>query len=142
MNIKPVNIVKQSLFAVMAFASVSMGAVHAFDSDNHGNQNVADWADDSTSIYEYQNQDDWQNAPGDYSQPGVRQQIRNVETPLRWVQNNRGNFRSKGEVVKEVKRRYNAKVLKISLNEQRAVYNVRMLMPSGKVRNIQVSARR
>ena len=51
-------------------------------------------------------------------------------------------FRSKGEVVEEVKNRYNARVLKISLNEARAVYNVRVLMPSGKIKNIKVNARR
>ncbi len=49
--------------------------------------------------------------------------------------------RSRSEVMNEVKQRYNAKVLKISLNEKAGVYYVRMLMPSGKVRSIQVNAR-
>jgi hypothetical protein len=44
--------------------------------------------------------------------------------------------------MQEVKRRYDAKVLKITLNKQRQIYNVRVLMPNGKVRNIQVSAER
>jgi len=58
---------------------------------------------------------------------------------LRYAQNNK--VRSRSEVMNEVKQRYNAKVLKISLNEQAGVYNVRVLMPNGKVRSIQVSAR-
>ena len=57
----------------------------------------------------------------------------------RYAQNN--NVRSRSEVMQEVKQRYNAKVLKISLNEKAGVYKVRMLMPNGKVRSIQVSAR-
>ena len=66
----------------------------------------------------------------------------NLLETLNWVKNDRPNFRSKSEVVQSLKRQYNAKVLKISLNEQRAVYRVRLLMPSGKIRDIQVSARR
>jgi len=58
------------------------------------------------------------------------------------AQNSDKQFRSKGDVMQEVKRRYDGKVLKISLNKQRAIYNVRILLPSGKVRNITVSARR
>ena len=57
----------------------------------------------------------------------------------RYAQNN--NFRSRSDVMNEVKQRYNAKVLKISLNEQAGVYNVRLLMPNGKVRSVQVNAR-
>ena len=49
-------------------------------------------------------------------------------------------YRSRSSVMEEVKRRYNAKVLKISLNEKAGVYNVRVLMPSGKVRSLQVNA--
>ncbi len=58
----------------------------------------------------------------------------------RWVKNDRKSYRSRSEVINEVKRRYDATVLKIRFNEQRAVYNVRILMPSGKIRSIQVSA--
>ena len=54
----------------------------------------------------------------------------------------KNEFRSKSDVMREVKRRYDARVLKISLNEQRGIYRVRILMPSGKVRNITVNARR
>lgn len=65
-----------------------------------------------------------------------------VLMPLLRSQNAQSDYRSRSEVMREVKRRYDAKVLKISLNKQREVYNVRLLMPNGKVRNIQVSARR
>ena len=51
------------------------------------------------------------------------------------------NVRSRSDVMREVKERYNAKVLKISLNEKSGVYNVRVLMPNGKVRSLQVIAR-
>ena len=57
----------------------------------------------------------------------------------RYAQNN--NVRSRSDVMNEVKQRYNAKVLKISLNEQACVYSVRLLMPNGKVRSVQVNAR-
>ena len=50
------------------------------------------------------------------------------------------NVRSKSDVMREVKQRYNAKVLKISLNEKSGTYNVRVLMPNGKVRSLQVNA--
>jgi len=51
-------------------------------------------------------------------------------------------FRSRSDVMSEVKQRYNAKVLKISLNEKSGTYSVRVLMPNGKVRSLQVSARK
>lgn len=50
-------------------------------------------------------------------------------------------YRSRSAVISEVKQRFNAKVLKISLNEKEGVYNVRVLMPNGKVRSLQVNAR-
>ena len=52
-------------------------------------------------------------------------------------------LRSRSEVMQEVKRRYSgAEVLKIALNRSGTSYNVRVLMPSGKVRSLQVSALR
>lgn len=71
-----------------------------------------------------------------------RSQLDIVLTPFIKTQNQQAQFRSRSEVMREIKRRYDAKVLKISLNKKREIYNVRVLMPSGKVRNIQVSARR
>ena len=59
-----------------------------------------------------------------------------------YAQNSSRQFRSEGEVVREVKRNYQAKVLKIRLNEKRGVYLVRVLLPSGKVKSITVNARR
>ena len=59
-------------------------------------------------------------------------------TPKRYYAQKK--YRSRSSVMEEVKRRYNAKVLKISLNEKAGVYNVRVLMPSGKVRSLQVNA--
>lgn len=57
-------------------------------------------------------------------------------------QNGRGNLRSRSDVIQEVKQRYNAEILKISLDDRKQVYRVRVLMPNGKVRNLQISARR
>ncbi len=52
-------------------------------------------------------------------------------------------IRSRSEVIQEVKRRHRgAEVLKIALNRSGTQYNVRVLMPSGKVRSLQVSALR
>ena len=55
---------------------------------------------------------------------------------------NKTDVRSRSEVVAEVKKRYNAKVLKISLNNKKTHYAVRVLMPNGKVRNLKISAQR
>ena len=57
-------------------------------------------------------------------------------------QNQRNELRSRNDVIREIKSRYNAEVLKISLSQNALFYNVRVLMPSGKVRNIQVNAQR
>jgi len=57
-------------------------------------------------------------------------------------QNDGANLRSRSDVIQEVKRQYNAEVLKISLNERKQVYRVRVLMPNGKVRNLRINARR
>ncbi len=57
-------------------------------------------------------------------------------------QNGKTKLRSRSDVIQEVKRKYNAEVLKISLDERQQVYRVRVLMPNGKVRNLQINARR
>jgi hypothetical protein len=61
---------------------------------------------------------------------------------LQYTQKSSDNLRSRSDVIQEVKRRYNAEVLKISLDENKQVYRVRVLMPNGKVRNLQISAQR
>ena len=78
-----------------------------------------------------------------------QQGLRSVLQPLLHTQANSRNssgsraaFRSKSEVMAEVKRRYGGQVLRISLNEQSASYSVRVLLPTGKVKNLQVSARK
>lgn len=50
--------------------------------------------------------------------------------------------RSKSEVVEQVKNQYDAQVLKIKLNSSKTKYQVRILLPDGKVRNITVSAKK
>lgn len=75
------------------------------------------------------------------------QSYRSPLLPLRYAQSRNSNgsntaLRSKSEVMEEVKRRYGGQVLRISLNQQSASYSVRVLLPDGKVRNLQVSARR
>ena len=52
------------------------------------------------------------------------------------------NFRSRDDVIREVKRRHNCEILKVSLDERKQQYKVRVLMPNGKVRNLKISARR
>ena len=61
---------------------------------------------------------------------------------LKYSQNENANLRSRSDVMQEVKRRYNAEVLKITLDQRQQIYRVRVLMPNGKVRNLQISARR
>ncbi len=53
-----------------------------------------------------------------------------------------GDLKSRSDVIREVKKRYDAEVLRISFDEARKVYRVRVLMPNGKVRNLTISARR
>ena len=51
--------------------------------------------------------------------------------------------RSKSDVIKEVKGRYKgAKILRIKLDSSGAQYKVRVLLPSGKVRNVSVSVQK
>lgn len=57
-----------------------------------------------------------------------------------WAQNQ--PLRSKAEVVSEVKQRYQARVLKIRLNQSRTAYKVRVLLPNGKVKEVRVRATR
>ena len=52
------------------------------------------------------------------------------------------NLRSRDDVIREVKRRHNCEILKVSLDERKQQYKVRVLMPNGKVRNLKISARR
>lgn len=71
-------------------------------------------------------------------------QLTTVLKPLRHAQSgeksDRRRLRSRNEVVREVKRRYDAEVLRISLNKNRSAYKVRILLRNGKVRNLQVPA--
>lgn len=52
-----------------------------------------------------------------------------------------GEFRSRREVIDQIEREYDAKVLKISLDRRAGVYEVRILQANGRVRDITVSAR-
>lgn len=54
----------------------------------------------------------------------------------------RSDVISQSEVIRQVKDRYDAEVLRISLSKDRRYYKVRVLMPNGKVKNIQVNAQR
>jgi len=82
--------------------------------------------------------------------PSVMQGIRHAQSSRpnrdRQFQSNserKRAVRSRSEVVQEVKRRHSgAEVLKISLSRNGTTYNVRVLMPNGKVRSLQVSALR
>jgi uncharacterized membrane protein YkoI len=84
----------------------------------------------------------WSDAKYTQRQSAFEPSLESVIRPLRWVKNDDRNFRSKAEVMSEVKNRYKAKVLRISLNEKSGVYNVRILLLSGKVKNVQLSAAR
>jgi len=61
---------------------------------------------------------------------------------MRWARNSQGTLLSKSDVIRAVKKRYNARVLKINLKKSHSIYSVRILMPSGKIKNIQINARR
>lgn len=59
-----------------------------------------------------------------------------------YAQDQRKRLRSRDAVVREVKETFNAKVLKVSLDKRNLVYNVRVLMPNGRVRRLQIDAQR
>ena len=87
--------------------------------------------------------------PDASSQPvmhGIRHAQNNWQNTDRQNQNDsekKRALRSRSEVMQEVKRRYSgAEILKITLNRNGTSYNVRVLMPSGKVRSLQISALR
>ena len=85
----------------------------------------------------YQSQTNSKKYSSSYA-PNAKRNQNSFNDKPRYAQ---AKVRSRSDVMSEVKSKYNAKVLKISLNEKAGVYNVRMLMPNGKVRSIQVSAR-
>lgn len=55
-----------------------------------------------------------------------------------------GSIKSRSEVVSEVKRSYGSdvEVLKVSLSGDKSRYQVRILMPDGKVKSVSVSAKK
>lgn len=59
-----------------------------------------------------------------------------------YSQKQNDKLRSRGDVIREIKRRHNCEILKVSLDERKQLYRVRVLMPNGKVRNLKISARR
>jgi len=69
-------------------------------------------------------------------------QLRSVIEPVKWAKRNLDRVRSKGDVKKQVKQRYeDAEVLKIWLNKSGDSYNVKLLS-RGKIRIIQVNSSR
>ena len=65
------------------------------------------------------------------------------QNQLRPVQLAQSGNRSKSDAMSEVKRRYKgAKILRIKLDSSSNKYRVRILLPSGKVRNVTVSAQK
>jgi len=77
-----------------------------------------------------------------------KKHLNSVLTPLREANfkpttyTQSSSLRSKSSVINEVKNRYNGEVVKVSFNENKASYSVRVLLPNGKVKNVQVSARK
>ena len=67
---------------------------------------------------------------------------KNSAISRQYSQSGNKSLKSRSDVIQEVKRKYKAEVLKISLNERKQVYDVRVLMKNGKVRNLQIAARR
>ena len=67
----------------------------------------------------------------------------NLVLPNSFVQRVQANqHKSRRQVIDEVERTYNAKVLKVSLDQGAGVYVVRILQSDGRVRTIRVSAYR
>ena len=83
--------------------------------------------------------------PPFYQKEGI-DEFESVLIPIRHAQSSQSSqasrYRSKSEVVRAVKARTKGEVLKITLNSKTELYRVRVLLPSGKVRLIRVSALR
>ena len=77
------------------------------------------------------------------------ERLQSVIQPLMYAQSDSrsstqsgSSYRSKSEVMQQVKNQYNGKVIRISLNERSATYSVRVLLPSGKVKSLSGNARK
>ena len=86
-------------------------------------------------------------AEADYSKARYQSSVSKQKVYRPWVlsqssKSSKKGLRSRSDVMNEVKKRYDAKVLKISLNSHTGIYNVRILLPNGKVRLIQISQKR
>ena len=130
-QMKPISNCLRKTFGVAMILSVLClsGSAFAFNSDNAQSRRVLLGMTDSIG-QNYQNSDD--------------STLRSVVQPLRHsqAQSNSSSFRSKSDVMREVKSRYNGQVVKISLNERSATYHVRVLLPNGKVKNLSINARK
>jgi len=99
-------------------------------------------ADNAFADYRFNHKSDYRSVITPLLKPGSKATQNTRHTTRRYSQNTQAQLRSRSEVVSEVKQRYKAKVLKVALNKQKTKYNVRVLMPSGKVRNLEINARR
>ncbi len=79
----------------------------------------------------------------------AQEKFSTVLQPLRQAQRNTSNssnstqgLKSQAEVIAAVKSQYDGRVLKITLNEKKTSYSVRVLLPTGKVKNLEVNARK
>lgn len=132
--------IKHLLIASLVVSGgLSAGRVNAFESSNlqSSNSQFPSSQFPSTQFPSFQFSSNDRARVND-----VDQQSRAVITALRWAQREQNNFRSKADVIKEVKSRYQAKVLKVTLNERRATYTVRVLLPNGKIKTLRISALR
>lgn len=121
-NVKILSLAVSTLFclALMASSAHALSSGHELASDNYSS--VADFTGEAAS-----NPDKWY-LQSDFSH--------------RFAQRQNAEWKSRGEVMSEIKRRYEAKILKIRLDQAREVYVVRLLMRNGKVKTVKVSARR
>lgn len=98
-------------------------------------------ADQSDGLVVLDSEGQWNDAARHFSTP-----TRLVPDSRFYAQNQQRSpqksQRSQSEVVRQVKRQYNAEVLKISMNQNGSAYRVRILMPNGRVREVTVSAYR
>ena len=101
--------------------------------------------DDRVSFYKHKKAHQ-QSASSDLFVNRLASKRRNEIPPVWLAQRGQGSssqaVRSKSDVVRDVKQRYNAQVLKITLDQNKATYRVRLLLPSGRIKEVSVSAKR
>lgn len=89
----------------------------------------------------FSDQAEFEDALGTLLHVATRDAQRNLSTSAtRWLTVQDRQYKSRREIIEEVERTYRAKVLKVDLDRDAGVYEVRILQADGRVRTIRIAA--